>query len=263
MWKIRKAAKARPPPEVARRFADLHAMPPAGKVAALAGPDAYAWIKAAARHGLAEAQVLLGQLYLDGRTGPSGAGLAFLWFSTAARSGYPPALNMKGRCLENGWDIEVDPVAAAVCYKAAADAGLDWAQYNLANMLLGSTGIARSRPAAYAWYERAAAQGHAKSMNMLGRFHEEGWDRPRQPGLAETWYRRSAERGDYRGQFNLGSLLAQHGRRDEAAVWLGSALRNGSSDFLREAAAMLDKGGDPMFHTLTKQAIARRVAMAG
>lgn len=64
---------------------------------------------------------------------------------------------------------------------------------------------------------------------MLARFHEGGWDRARDPALAAAWYRRDAEAGDFRAQYNLATLMAQHG----------------SPDVLAQAGAALRASGDP------------------
>lgn len=234
-----------------RRFADLQAQPPEERRALFAGPDGAAWIEAAALYGLVEAQVLLGQMYLD----RGNAALALQWFEAAAGAGYAPAVNMVGRCCEKGWGMEPDLAEAARRYQQAAEAGLDWAQYNLANLLLYGLGVLCDRSQAFDWYGRAARQGHAKSMNMLARFHEEGWDRPKDSAQAAAWYRRAAEAGDFRAQYNLATLLAQRGRRSEALAWLERAFAHGSPDFLAQAGAVLRASGD-----LTLQAIGRRAA---
>ena len=70
-------------------------------------------------------------------------------------------------------------------------------------------------------------------MNLLGRFREEGWDRPPDLGLAVHWYARAAAGGDYRGQFNLGTMLAQGGKHPEAFAWFERALAAGDPRFRR------------------------------
>ena len=241
-------------PAAPARFTEFAAMSQAERADALATDQAPAWIEAAARHGLVQAQVLLGQLHLEGRARPTFPGLAFRWFSAAAEAGYPPALNMLGRCLEHGWDTAPDKPAAVASYRRAAEAALDWGQFNLANALLYGIGTARDRPAAYGWYERAADQGHAKSMNMLGRFHEEGWDRPACRVAAARWYRDSAEAGDFRGQFNLASMLHRQGRVEEAVRWLRLAVAAGSPDFLADADPLLSGNDDPRVSAVGREA---------
>jgi len=222
------------------RFAALQAAAPAKRAAALAGAARDGWIEAAAAYGLVEAQLLFGQILLDRNQ----AELALRWFRAAAGAGYAPAVNMVGRCLELGWGTPADPAAAAVQYRRAAEQGLDWAQFNLGMLLLYGLGLERDRRQAAQWFGRAAAQRHAKAANMLGRCHEEGWTGPRDLALASRWYAAAAAWGDYRGQYNLGTLLLQCDR-PAALLLFAQALAGGSADFRAEAAAALSASGDP------------------
>lgn len=89
-------------------------------------------ILAAAGQGVVEAQLLLGQILLDGRGIETDAGVARRWFGIAAQGGSAMAHNMLGRCLEHGWGGSVDLAQAAIHYARAADAGLDWGSTTLA-----------------------------------------------------------------------------------------------------------------------------------
>jgi uncharacterized protein len=203
------------------------------------------WLHEAACQGLPEAQTALAQMLLDGRGTPANAEVARRWFTVAAQAGHVPAMNMLGRCLERGWGGEPDMAQAAHWYSQAADAGLDWGQYNLANMLLRGRGVPRDPVLALTWFCRAADQGHAKSMNLVGRFLEEGWVGPVNTQAAVLWYQRSAEGGDFRGRYNLGTLLAAAGRLDEAVQCFNHAAAEGSQDFRRLAAEQLLARAEP------------------
>ena len=197
------------------------------------------WLYQAACQGWAEAQTTLAQMLLDGRGTPAHAPAARRWFTVAAQAGHVPAMNMLGRCLERGWGGPPDMAQAAHWYGRAAEAGLDWGQYNLANMLLRGRGAPRDPALAFAWFHRAASQGHAKSMNLVGRFLEEGWVGPADAATASLWYRHAAEGGDFRGRYNLGTLLAGAGRLAEAVPCFTQAVAEGSADFRRHAAGEL------------------------
>jgi uncharacterized protein len=224
------------PPRIAPRISGgaLRAAGRDGLAAALAGPpeEAAPWLAAAARYGLVEAQVALGQCLLDGRGMAADPEAAMRWFTIAAQAGHPPAMNMLGRCLERGWGCAADHVEAGRWYARAAALGLDWAQYNLANALLRGRGVPRDRVAAFAWFRRAAAQGHAKSLNLVGRFLDEGWEIPPDPAAAAQCYRRAAEGGDYRGAYNWATCLARAGREAEAARWFRRAAAEATPDLL-------------------------------
>lgn len=196
---------------------------------------------AAAGYGIVEAQAVYAQLLLDGRGVRRDPAAAFRWFGVAAGAGSIAATNMLGRCHELGWGVPADPAQAAIHYRKAAEAGLDWGQYNIANLLARGDGVPLNRGEALGWYLRAARQGHAKSMNLVGRFVEEGWGNlPADPVAAQDWYRRAAEGGDFRGQFNHASVLARHGEVAEAAPWFRRAAETGTLGFLRSMAAHLD-----------------------
>ena len=198
-----------------------------------ANPKAAApWIESAARYGVVEAQVLLGQLLLDGEALVRDAAAARAWFERAAALGSLDAMNMAGRCHENGWGGPVDLPRAAAWYRRAAEAGHDWGAYNLANLLFDGRGVALDLAAAATWYEVAARQGHARAMNLLARACEEGWGIARDPAAARRWYRASAEVGYFRAQYNHATLLAAEGCIEDAAVWFEKALAGASPESL-------------------------------
>ena len=215
------------------------------------------WVYQAACAGLVEAQTTLGQMLLDGRGTPADAGAARRWFARAAVSGYAPAANMLGRCLERGWGGAIDLPQAGEHYRAAALAGLDWGQYNLANMLLRGRGMPCDVAQAFGWFVAAAEQGHAKAMNLVGRFHEEGWLAPADPANAAVWYRRAAVGGDFRGQHNLATVLAQAGLLSEAVTWFTLAGESGSLDFRRVAADQLLGDRNPALRSIGLRIAAR------
>lgn len=204
-----------------------------------------------ARDGDLEAQALLGQILLDGHGIEQNVGLALTWFGIAAERGHAMARNMLGRCLEHGWGCAKDETAAAGHYAIAAQQKLDWAMYNLANLLSTGRGVQRDDARALALYQSAAALGHAKSMNLVGRFHEEGLVVARNLDAAHQWYRRSAEAGDFRGQFSHASVLAERGDLPAARIWLERALEGGNLNFLRVARQQLAASMPPSLRELT------------
>jgi TPR repeat protein len=211
------------------------------------------WIESAARYGVAEAQVRLGQMRLDGAGVPRDEAVALDWFLKAAKSGSPEAMNMAGRCYENGWGAAEASATAAHWYRRSAEAGCDWGGYNYANMLFDGRGVAQDREAAVAWYGFAAARGHARAMNLLARCHEEGWGTPRDPVLARDWYRRSAEGGYFRAQFNHATLLTARGRIDEALNWFETAVRAATPESMSGMTAALIRHEDPRLADLGRR----------
>jgi hypothetical protein len=220
------------------RVAALCEMPAEKLHAVLSGENAADWIEAAARCGFVEARLRLGRILLE-----NGANVeAFVWFARAARSGDADALNMLGRCYENGWGTPTSMNRAAELYLQAAEAGHAWAQYNLGHLLLDGNGVARDLAGAFRWYARAAGQGHERAMNLLARCYEEGWGVARDAKCARDWYRRSALGGYFRGCYNYATLLAKGGCKVGASVW-----------FERALAAAPEKTRGSMLQALSKQ----------
>ncbi|THD58516.1 tetratricopeptide repeat protein [Phenylobacterium sp.] len=217
---------APPPNGASALFTALLTLPPAALAEALAADPAEAapLVQAAAEVGLAEGQLRLGRMLLEGAGLPQDRQAAFRWFHCAAEQGCVEAWNMLGRCLENGWGVAADFAGAAHWFARAADAGDAWAQYNLGHLNLNGQGVRRDPARAVGCYRAAADQGHPRAMNLLGRCCEQGWGVTRDPGEAARWYRLSAEGGYFRGQYNHASLLMAEGRREEARQWLEAAI---------------------------------------
>lgn len=184
---------------------------------------AVTWVRFAAGHGFRAAQLVLGQMHLDGHGVARDPEAAYRWFVKAAAIGSVEARNMVGRCHELGWGVPVDHAEALVHYRKAAAAGLDWGHYNVGCLLLYGTGIRRDHAQAFRHLAAAAEQDHAKAMGMLGRCHEEGWGTPVDRATASRLYRAAAEGGDCWGALNLALMLAEAGETDEAVRMLERA----------------------------------------
>jgi len=199
--------------------------------------EAAALLRAGAEAGLPEAQAAYGQALLDGRGVPADAAAALGWFRRAAAGGNAMGMNMAGRCQEKGWGTAPDRAEATRCYAHAAQAGLDWGMYNYGSALALGAGIAQDEAAALGWFQRAGALGHAKSVNFVGTFHEEGRVTARDRAKAAACYRVAAEGGDYRGQFNHARLLAEDGRLGEAVEWIVRAAETAPPAFVERMKA--------------------------
>ena len=129
--------------------------------------------------------------------------------------------------------------------------------------VLDAHGVPANQAQALMCYEKAAQLGHAKSMNLVGRYLEEGQFCPRDLDAAVDWYRRSAEAGDFRGQFSHATLLAQDGQVDEAVVWLEKALMAGNSNFLRVSSQTLLDAPDPKIRAVADAYMRRLAQLVG
>ena len=187
----------------------------------------------AAKEGIVEGQALLGQILLDGQGIERDPVLAKRWFQIAANAGHLMARNMLGRCWEHGWGGAVDVTLAALEYRQAAESGLDWAMYNYANLLATGRGVAEDQVTALALYRQAAELGHAKSMNLLGRYLEQGQYCEKNLTEAHHWYACSAQGADFRGQFSHASILLEQGDLAGALEWFRRAMEGGNLNFLQ------------------------------
>ena len=222
--------------------------------------DAARWMKAAAQAGLAPAQLVLGQMLLDGHGVARDPITAFAWFEKAAASGDLEARNMVGRCYEQGWGVAPDPLRATESFEIAAQAGHLWGQVNLAQMLMRG-GDPKDRPRCFALFRDAAESGigkaNLKAMNSLARFLEEGWAGPPDPMGALFWYTRAADLGDHWAQYNLATILHCRGDLETAKQWLQRAISNSDNGFRRRIAPLLLARPELTFQRLGLDALER------
>ena len=80
---------------------------------------------------------------------------------------------------------------------------------------------------------------------------------------AHRWYRCAAERGDFRAQFNLGTLLAKQDRFVEATEWLRAAVLGATPDVVRLAAGTLLQSSEPAMRNVGYLALKRLAGSGG
>jgi hypothetical protein len=76
------------------------------------------------------------------------------------------------------------------------------------------------------------------------------------------WYRAAAEGGDFRGQYNLATILTGHGHTDEAERRYRATIGGGSPDFLLVAGKVLSAASDPELRKPGRIALERYVSIA-
>jgi TPR repeat protein len=203
-------------------------------------------VRAAAISGVHQAQLMFGQMLLDGKLIERNPTWALHWFERAAKGGNLMAVNMVGRCHDQGWGTPHSAALAEQWFRKAAERGLDWGMYNLATLLtLGEGGVTKDRLQALVWFRRAADLGHAKSMNILGGFYEDGWEVRADRATALAFYRKAADGGDFRGQFNLARLLAEDGDTGAAIRWLRQVPLSATPAFLLKMKQFLQAASAP------------------
>ena len=115
---------------------------------------------------------------------------ALAWLLSAGAQGHGRALSRAGTMLERGQGAEVDPVAAAECYRRAAAQGVASAEYRLGVMYRDGRGVAADTVRAAQCLRRAAAHGVAAAQYALAGLYETAADEH-----ALYWYGEAAAQG--------------------------------------------------------------------
>lgn len=117
-----------------------------------------------AEAGDRDAQYRMGWLYEDGEGVPRDASVAIEWFLRAALLGNVKAQTMMGYKFAKGEGVRASHQKAKCWYLHAAAQGEPQAQLNLGSILKRGEGPKNNMY----WTERAARQGHARAMSILG-----------------------------------------------------------------------------------------------
>ena len=127
----------------------------------------------------------------------------------SAEAGDAEAQRILGGMYVTGLGVPQDAAEAVAWYRRAAEQGDATAQNNLGAMYAEGLGVPQDAAEAVAWYRRAAEQGDATAQSNLGGMYEQGLGVPRDAAEAVTWYRRAAEQGHTRAQYNLGGMYIE------------------------------------------------------
>ena len=114
--------------------------------------QALADLRASAEAGDAEAQFILGGMYVTGVGVPQDAAEAVAWYRRAAEQGYARAQYNLGVIYAEGVAVPQDAAEAVAWYRRAAEQGNARAQSNLgAKRSRGTADQGRAMPPAVAW----------------------------------------------------------------------------------------------------------------
>jgi TPR repeat protein len=117
------------------------------------------WLQRAADAGVADAQVALAEMMLNGRGGPRDLSGALALFAKAAAENHGGAMFGLGAICGGGHGAPMDREAAQRRFQAAAELGHGPAQLMLARYLANGAVGQRNLSQACLWLERASAQG--------------------------------------------------------------------------------------------------------
>ena len=112
-----------------------------------------------------------------------------------------------------GRGAEQDETAAEDLYRrtlpeirANAEAGVDWAQTDLASLYEDGMVVGQDIERAFSWYLRAAEQGYSGAQTNLGTLYYYGRGVEKSRENAIDWYRAAADQGDLVARDNLSKL---------------------------------------------------------
>ena len=91
-------------------------------------------------------------------------------------------------------------------FSAAAEQGLDLAQYNLGVLYYSGLGVETDYEKAYEWTKKAAEQGHLAAQFNLGTLYFNGLGTRRNPEEAFQWYSVAAQQDHAEAQYNLATM---------------------------------------------------------
>ncbi len=112
-----------------------------------------------------------------------------------------------GRYLQNGWAGHKDVDEAAKLYKAAAEADVAQAQWNLGMAYLAGRGVEVDEKLAYQWVKRAAENNYLDGMISFAVMNALGEGTKVNPEVAFFWYEKAAKRGSHHALRGVGIML--------------------------------------------------------
>jgi TPR repeat protein len=126
--------------------------------------------------------------------------------------------------------------------RAGAETGVAEAQAVLGQMMLD----AGQAPEGFAWFNKAAAQGHLMALNMVGRCYDLGWGVAVDKARAAECFRIAAERGLEWGMYNYATslTLGDGVAEDKVAAlgWFEKAGRQGNAKALNYIGSFHEDG---------------------
>lgn len=167
-------------------------------------------------------------------------------YRAAAEAGLPAAMFNLARAYDKGRGVVRDLETAALWYRNAADKGHAGAMASLGSMFEHGEGVERDGDEAFRLYGLAAEKGDANAMASLGYLYQSGTGTSRNPGLARDWYQKAVAEKQPRAMFNLAlmHIKGEGGKIDLVAGvrLLQLAANAGHAGSQRELASLYDEG---------------------
>jgi eukaryotic-like serine/threonine-protein kinase len=171
--------------------------------------DALSWYLKAAQQDWPDAQYRLGYMYEKGQGTDKDVAKAVELYRAAAEHGYAQAQNLMGTLYATGTDgVTQDDKQALEWFQKAADQGFAKAQKNLGDMYFFGHGTDKDYTQALAWYGKAADQQFADAQFRLGFMYEKGLGVDQSNQNAIDQYTKAARSGSVEAKRALDRLAA-------------------------------------------------------
>ena len=161
------------------------------------------WLAKAAEQGHAEASFAIAQCYYEGKGVLKNDGVALHWARAGAEKDHVPSQYMLSVMLQNGEGGRREASQAEALLAKATEAGYAKAQYASGRKLYARGDMAQ----AAAWLHKAAKQGEANAMCLLGLMYASGQGVPRDVVQSMGFYASAAEAGLAEAQYSLAMAL--------------------------------------------------------
>ncbi|PJB13419.1 MAG: hypothetical protein CO119_01380 [Flavobacteriales bacterium CG_4_9_14_3_um_filter_40_17] len=172
---------------------------------------------------------------------------AFPLLMPSAKSGMADAQHRVGYIYHYGLGGQVQNYSEAkYWYEQAAKQNLAVSMNNLGIMYEKGNGVVKNSNQAIAWYTKAADLGNALSMRNLGLTYRDGKGVEKNYSKAKEWFEKAAAKGDGEAMTNLGYLYHNGYGVDKdytkAKTWYEKAADKGSSWAMRNLGLLFDDG---------------------
>ncbi|XP_074648873.1 protein sel-1 homolog 1-like [Tubulanus polymorphus] len=163
-----------------------------------------------AKNGDVQAQVGLGQLYLQGGRGVEvNHGRAYNYFAQAAEGGNSLAMAFLGKMYSEGSEaVKQNNDTAFNYFKKAAEKNNPIGQSGLGLMYLYGRGVEKDYSKAFKYFTQAADQGWVDGQLQLGTMHFSGLGVPRDYKMALKYFNLASQSGHVLAFFNLAQMHA-------------------------------------------------------
>ncbi|MBF0875478.1 sel1 repeat family protein [Gluconobacter cerevisiae] len=155
------------------------------------GREAARWMQKAA-DGVVNAQYWYGRMLLEGRGVQPDPTQALYWMEKAADAGMAEAqVAVAGLLVDGSVNGRRDHEKALALYQNAAESGNVDAMFSLAALYGGGHDIPENRPQAQIWFRKAAQRGNGLAQMMLGRYLCRGLAGVTDPVEGRIWLERA------------------------------------------------------------------------